>query len=368
MTERRELPHNPRDVRKALQLRISDLLPRLGVNDMPANGMVAPLNPRRADRHPGSFVIWTEGDAIGAWRDYALSDEHRGDVFDLIQYLGRLDRWIDAYWWALDFLGLGRGEVRSASQARLDAERAKADQLAGEKRAAANVERQARSALGLWLTGKPLAAGDLAWEYLTGARGLPLEQLSRAPGALRFHPALEHIDRDTGEVTAWPALLSAMSHWDGGQVRAVHRTYLAKDGKAKAPVAAAKKMMGAAAEAAVRVWKGAGDLSPEEARRQGVTAPLIITEGIEDALTAAIAQPTYRIWAAGSLSLMGRLGWPACASAVVLVADNDWDKPQAIEAFAKVEARWREMAHGRPLKVVRAEAGKDLNDWARGVG
>jgi hypothetical protein len=53
---------------------------------------------------------------------------------------------------------------------------------------------------------------------------------------------------------------------------------------------------------------------------------------------------------------------------VVLVADNDWETPQAVAAFEKVEAHWRGMARGRPLKVVRAGVGKDLNDWARGAG
>ncbi|WP_332772954.1 DUF7146 domain-containing protein [Phenylobacterium sp.] len=370
MSERRELPHAPDVVKRELQRRILSLLPALGIMEQPANGMVMPRNPNRDDKRPGSFVIWTVSNAggVGAWKDYACGESEKGDVFDLIAYLQRLDRWIDAYWWALDFLGMGRGEVRSADQARLDAERHARERRAADARANANAAEAARKAKAFWLGRKPEIRGTLAWKYLTQARGLPLDQLKKPPGALRFDPALDHIDRDTGEVTTWPALVSAMSHWQTDDICAVHRTYLAADGLAKAPVASAKKMLGQAAGGAIRLAKGAGGLTPKAADEQGRRGPLVITEGIEDGLTAVLAQPDYRVWAAGSLSLLGRLGWPPCASAVVLVADNDWDKPQALAAFDKVLAHWKGMAAGRPLKVVRAEAGKDLNDWARGVG
>lgn len=367
MSERRELPHDPRRVRRELQVKILPLLSALGIRETPANGLVTPLNPRRGDRHPGSFVIWTEGDGVGAWCDYALGDTAKGDVYGLIQYLQGLSAWIDAYWWALDFLGLGRGQVRTAAQATLDAERAEADRLAGIAKAKSEADGRAKKALGLWLKCQKDIRDTPAWTYLTQARGLPLERLAKPLGAIRFHPGLQHIDQATGEVTEWPAMVSAMSHWRDGQVRAAHRTYLAADGLGKAPVTVAKKMTGVAAGCAIRVSKGAGGLTPEEAGRQGVSAPLVITEGIEDAATAAIAQPDMRVWAAGSLAGMRGLEWPACASAVVLVADNDWDTPEAITAFERVEAHWRGMAAGRVLKVVRAQTGKDLNDWARGV-
>jgi hypothetical protein len=310
-------------------------------------------------------VIWTEGEAPGAWCDYAIGA--KGDVWGLIEYLAGLDRWIDAYWWALDRLGLGRGVVRSASQDRLDRERLAADRAAALARASADADGKARKAFGFWLSAIEDIRGTPVWTYLSQARGLPMDQLTHVPGALRYRPALEHFDRESGEITEWPAMVSAMSHWQTGKVRAVHRTWLAPDGQGKAPVPGAKKMMGVAEGCAIRVWKGHGNLSPEQAALKGQRAPLIITEGIEDALTAAIARPDSRVWAAGSLSLLGALGWPDCASAVVLVADNDWDKPQALAAFGRVEKHWRDMAAGRPLKVVRADKGKDLNDWARGV-
>lgn len=365
--DRRPLPYEPREIRARLQQRIDSLLPALGITTLPKAGICTPLNPRRGDRHPGSFVIWTVAKAgeggVGAWKDYAIGKG--GDVYQLIEYLLGLHDWIDAYWWALDFLGLQRGTVRTASQEKLDRERVEAERRAAEAKARQADDAKAKEAFQRWLACKP-GEGSPAQTYLTDARGLPMARLGRWPGALRFDPACEHFDKDTGELTEWAAMVSAMSCSVTGKVRAIHRTYLAPGGAGKAPVAKAKKMWGVASGCAIRVWKGAGDLSPEKAAAKGQSGPLIVTEGIEDALTAALARPADRVWAAGSLSLMGTLTWPACASAVVLVADNDWHEPQAVAAFERVEAHWRAQARGRPLKVVRAQTGKDLNDWARG--
>lgn len=359
----RPLPYSWPEVKAELQLRIRGVLDALGLTEAERNGLVTPLNPRRADRHPGSFVIWTHGDGIGAWKDYAIG--RQGDVFDLIQYIGGLQAKIDAYWWALDFLGWGRGEVRSAAQAEQDRRRAEDERQARAAKAKQDADAKAGRALDAFIKARKDIRDTPVWTYLTETRGLPLDQLGRLPGALRYERALDHYDEDTGEITTWPAMVSGMSHWETGQVRAVHRTWVRPDGRGKADVAKAKKMWGDTRGCAIRLWKGAGELTPEAAARAGVRGPLVITEGIEDGITAAIAQPAYRVWAAGSLSLMGALGWPPCASAVVLVADNDWHEPQAMAAFEKVEAHWRSMAAGRPVKVVRAEAGKDLNDWAR---
>lgn len=360
------LPHDEARVKEALQARIGGVCSALGFNEPVRNGVIMPLNPRRKDRRPGSFVIW-HGRSAGAWKDYATGE--KGDVFDLIRYVERLDRWIDAYWWALNFLGWGRHQVRTASQVQQDREDAERDRKAAQARQDAEAKAKAGKARWFWTREcQPIQWGQPSpvRAYLEGARGLPLHRLAAPPNAIRLNAALDHFDRETGEVTTWPCMVTAMSGPDG-QVNAAHRTWLAPDGSGKAPVDKAKKMTGVARGCAMRLSKGASGLSPEEAVRRGVTGPLIITEGIEDALTAAIAQPDARCWAAGSLSLLGELAWHPCASSVVLVADNDWHTPEAISAFEAVEAKWRAMSKGRPLKVVRAEVGKDLNDWARGV-
>lgn len=365
MGDRQPLPHDQDRVKEALQARIEGVVSALGFSEPTRNGVITPLNPRRKDRRPGSFVIWI-GRTPGAWKDYATDE--KGDVFDLIRYVERLDRWIDAYWWSLNFLGWGRHEVRTADQVRLDREAAERERKAAAAREGAEREAKAGKARWFWANEcEPRwGPGTAPWTYLVDARGLPLERLPHLPNAIRWRPALEHFDKETGEVTTWPAMTTAMSGPDGA-VTACHITWLAPDGRGKAPVSPAKKMRGVAQGAAMRLWKGASKLSPEAAAAKGVTGPLIITEGIEDAITAAVARPECRVWAAGSLAGLDGLAWPACASSVVLVADNDWDTPEAISAFERAEAKWQAMAKGRPLKVVRAEVGKDLNDWARGV-
>lgn len=367
MTARRELPHDKDEVKRRLQQQVRAVVAACGFGqERESNGMLTPFNPRRPDKTRGSFVIWLEGSKGLYFRDHSSGEQ--GDIYELIRWTQVLPEWIDAYWWALNFLGLGRHEVRSASQVQQDRENAAAAQKAAEARRDAEEEAKAGGARSFWLrecVEIDWTAPGVVRTYLEEARGLPIGRLAAPPGAIRFHPALDHWDRDTGEVTTWPAMVTAMSG-PAGAVRAIHRTWLRPDGSGKADVGKAKKMGGVARGCAMRLAKGSTRLSPEAAAKKGLTSALIITEGIEDALTAAIAAPDARVWAAGSLSLLGLLEWPACASAVVLVADNDWNTPEAVAAFERVEAEWRGMAKGRLLKVVRAEVGKDLNDWARG--
>lgn len=359
--DRRALPFPPSEIRERLQKRMRGLLDALGIRDAIAGGLCVPLNPRRTDRKPGSFVIWCAGDAAGAWCDYAI--DRKGSVYDLIMYLEGLQDWIDAYWWALRFLELERGTIRTADQRRLDDERRAADRKAEEARAAKLTEEKSAVLFKTWLGLTPIP-GTLARTYLREARGIDLARLDRLPGALRFAPALEHIDQETGEVTSWPAMVAAMTR--GRNVVALHRTYLAPDGLGKAPVAQAKKMIGPARGSAIRLALGPTRMTPDKAAMAGRRGPLAIGEGIETCLTVAVAKPNYRVWAAGSLAAMGGFDWPDCASAVVLLRDNDW-KPQAQAAFARVEAHWRGQAKGRPVVVAASASGSDFNDVVRGA-
>lgn len=381
MTDRPPLPHDERKVRAELQQRIVPLLLALGYREAQRGpALITPLNPWREDRKPGSYVIWLDAGREGAWKDFATLDQ--GDVYDLIRRTKGLAGWIDAYWWALDFLGLGRGEVRSASQVQKDRERAEADAKAAAARQKADEAAKGRAAKAQWLGADPNVIGTPAWRYLTERlktekRPDPMSLLAHVPHALRGFAKLEHFDKLTGEVTDWPAMawcftMPRIGETPGG-ITGVHLTWLAPDGSGKAPVEKPKKMRGVVRGAAIRVWKGATKLSPEEAIAKDRPGPLVITEGLEDALSAVLAMPSNRVWCAGSLSLMHELvkagGWPLCASGVILVRDNDWDKPQAVEAFDACEADWRRAAAGRPVKVVSAPdgRGKDLNDWLRGA-
>jgi hypothetical protein len=347
----RELPYAWDDVKTRLQRDIQRLLERLSLDVRPdPQGRVWPLNPRRADRRPGSFNIATrplKGMDIGGWKDFAT--DQKGDVFDLIAFVEGLQGKMDVYWWALDFLGLGKGEVRTKGQAELDRERLRLERIAAEKKAIEDAEAKSQRLYGHWLGLQPLV-GSLAEVYLREGRGIDLSRLKRLPGAIRFAPAADHID-DDGVVTTWPCMVTAATR--GSKLTGLHRTWLQLDGLAKAPVTPAKKMSGSLRGAAMRLSSGPSGLSPTEAAKRGRADPLLIGEGIETTLTGAVARPDYRAWAAGSLSLMGLLEWPECASAAILLQDADW-KPEAVKAFEKVKEHWEAQAKGRPLKVVRA--------------
>jgi hypothetical protein len=61
--------------------------------------------------------------------------------------------------------------------------------------------------------------------------------------ALRFHPRCFYRDAETGRVGCWPALLAIVTD-PSGATTGVHRTYLARDGHAKAPVATPRRSLG----------------------------------------------------------------------------------------------------------------------------
>lgn len=359
----RPLPLDWRELRPRLQRDFTRLLEALGIKAEAKCGLVTPLNPRRNDRTPGSFVIWAApAGRVGAWVDFAI--DRRGDVIDLIQYLLGLKGRMDAYWWALDFLGVdrqGQGQIRSAEAQALDRQRLEDERLAAEAKARQAAADRSAQLFAHWLTLAPIK-GTVAETYLREARRIPMDRLAHWPGALRFEARREHHDGDTGEITEWPCMVSVMTL--GAKPAGLHCTWLAPDGSGKAPVSKAKKMIGSVRGAAIRLSPGPSGLSPSKAALKGRLDPLAVGEGIETSLTVAAARPDYRVWAAGSLSLMGLIDWPACASAAVLLRDNDW-KPEAMAAFGRVEARWHEMSAGRPVVVAASAHGSDFNDWAK---
>lgn len=360
------LPYDWSRVREDLQRQIWRLLDRLNLKHearTKASDSIWPRNPMRSDNRPGSFVIWTEGGFAGAWKDYAMTGAgSKGDVFDLIAGVERLRSKIDTYWWALDFLGLDRRGNATAPRTKSDLEaerdRRERDRVAAEAKRQEDEEGKSEQLFRWWLGLKPIA-GTLAETYLVEARKIDLPRI-RTPGALRFAPALDHIDKRTGEVTNWPAMVSAMTR--GKRVVALHRTWLARDGSGKAPVFKPKMMIGPSRGAQIRLTYGAAGMNPAKAATRGLTGPLVVGEGIETSLSVGVARPDYRAWAAGSLGHLGLIEWPPCASAVALLRDNDWGA-EAQKAFDAAFDAWRVQARGRPLMAVASAVGSDFNDW-----
>jgi phage/plasmid primase-like uncharacterized protein len=190
-------------------------------------------------------------------------------------------------------------------------------------------------ALAIWESAKP-AQGTPVEAYLT-SRGIQLT----TPDALRFHPGLKH---PSGGI--WPAMVALVTNGDDGQPIGIHRTFLASDGNAKAPVEPQKMMLGPCRGGVVRLAKP-GDV-------------LMVGEGIETCL-AAMQATGHPVWAALSTSGLRALDLPRDVHDVIVLADGD----EAGEAAAR-EAALRWMRAGRRVRIARPPRGADFNDLLLG--
>jgi putative DNA primase/helicase len=263
------------------------------------------------------------------WRGACPACGYAG-TFSLTEREGRTLWWCascqdgDAIARALGF-ERGRGEP---------AKPAKPAKPAGQPGEAGN----AAAARALWQRGAGIA-DSMASRYLA-ARGLAG---FRSP-ALRFLP--EHRHSPSG--TTWPVLLAAVTDPISGALVALHRTYLAPGGGAKAPVEPAKMTLGPIAGGVIRLAE------PEPGK------PLVIGEGIESAASAGVilAAPAWAAISAGNLS---RIELPPSVVEVVVAADND---PVGRREAERAALRWQ--AEGRRARVAMPDAADtDFNDVLR---
>lgn len=326
-------------------------------------GQYFTLNPGRADRSVGSFVITLDGPKAGRWNDYATGQH--GDLLDLIALALGCDL-KDALREARAFLGLNHLSAEDEARRRKAAEDAKRRQADARTRDAEAREKRREMALALWLSARAEIAGTPVEAYLKGARGIDLARLPRAPHALRFHPACyyKHIDPATGEITEgrFPAMLAIAVRPDG-KAAACHRTYLGlREGRwQKAALPAPKKVLGDYAGAAIRLWSGLGPRGGKQ--RLSALPPgshVYVAEGIEDALSCATILPEAVVLAAISLSNLGSLWLPETVAEVTLIADRD-EGEQAQAALSRaIETHARA---GRRVRLWQnTGGGKDLND------
>ena len=192
------------------------------------------------------------------------------------------------------------------------------------------------AALTIWRSAKP-AADTLVESYLA-SRGL---HGSRPATTLRFHPGLKH---PSGGI--WPVMVALVTRGPDDAPLAIHRTFLARDGKGKAPVDPSKMMLGPCRGGAVRL------AAPDTV--------LMVGEGIETCLAAMLAtgHPT---WAALSTSGLRALNLPGEVQHVVVLADGDAPGDAAARDCA---GRWKR--EGRRVRIARPPDGADFNDMLVG--
>lgn len=351
------------DVRTIVAL-LTDQLDRLCAELIPAGRAIGPHwedAPRNRGGRGDSFKVCLRGGLRGQWKHYGAGDVG-GDALDLVAYVHgwgppfNREAKRRAIGWARGFLGLEAMDPAAVAQRREAAARA------AQRREAEALEQRARDAKvarGLFLSASADLAGSPVDAYLRG-RGIALERLARPTGAIRAHAGLGYTLDPPERRRVFPAMVSAISA-PGHGIVAAHLTFLAqREGRwTKAPVSPAKVVRGAYAWAggAVAIARGASGKS--WAAMPAGENPLI-AEGIEDALTLAIACPERRVLAAVSLANLGNVALPEHCRTVTLVPDNDGDNAAAAEGLARAIASHQ--AAGRQVLLATPDpAFKDVN-------
>ncbi len=328
------------------------------------------FNPHRNEARATKFCIDIGGAKPGRFKDFASDDG--GDVIDLVAYCldgpsqfktdasrGRAIAWLG------NFLGLSEaGSLTDQERKAREARYAKQREEQSEQERIERLDR-ARRAKSWWLRkGVANCRNTPVWSYLTRERQVPVEALDPWPGAIRWLPPY----RNGNGVEKPGAMFCAMVR--DSDIVAVHMTALTPDGKKAETGDAVKKMWGDKKGSAIRLSKGLTSKTPEQMAREGLTAPLTVLEGIEDALIYKFIYPEHLVWAAGDVGNLSAVaevgGWPACASEVVLGLDQDSPGSSAEAGSRKAVRAWLDVSEGRSVRELTAAQFKDFSDaWCQ---
>lgn len=372
------------DLKRILDDRIGDVLALCGLDLPRRNGWTLIDDPRGDGRE--CFGLCLRGDGL-AWKKF--NGTEKGRALELIAYC---HGWYDlptrgaehAAHLAMQRLGLGNV---SETQLEQDRARAAAKRARHDADAAAHRDRKAGAAFAIFAGAGNIILPDretVAETYWRVRRGVDFRQApfigprggSLVPGSLRLVDRHRYLIRDAreqvrGEFFA-PCQVACCTDADG-QIRALHQTWLRADGTDKADIPAAsdgrvqkaRRVLGEYAGCVIPLWRGDGHLSVRQANENGLLQTLVLVEGVEDGVSAIMADPAHRVWAMISLSNMANVArrLPACIEAVIVHRQNDWLKPQAVATF---EAGMSELRRtGRMVAEVEAVYGKDLSDTLR---
>lgn len=323
--------------------------------------------------------VWVTG-AVGSWKCFRSGD--KGDVLNLVAYVHGTD-FAGAMTLAKDFLGLRSmsAEERRSNQTRARRAAVKADDAARKKETRLRQDCEKR-----FLAAAPFGRGSPAEvharDYWRG-RGLDIEAVETLDrSSFRFSPQTEYWsliewreDPNTGRFfkarpgPSFPAILSAM-RGPMGQFIDHHVTFLDPrcpekatlplddKGKPRSP----RLMRCPNAGAVIRISHGPEGEPPEHSSRP---FPLILAEGVETALSLALAVPEARVWACGSINgiRFAPVNYPF-VSALLVAGQNDWDKPTAQKQVASALEELE--TSGKPLELMLSHVGSDFNDLMKG--
>ncbi|TIP11309.1 toprim domain-containing protein [Mesorhizobium sp.] len=232
---------------------------------------------RLADSSKGSAGRWTD----------AATGEH-GDLLDVVREALGLTAFADVATEARAFLVLPHEAACLASPVR---PRVQAPTGSSE------------AALRLVGMSQPII-GTVVETYLR-ERGITT---LHGTGSLRFHPRCYYRAGEHGPTETWPAMIAAATDLDG-RLTGAHRTWLAPDGKGKAPVDTPRRAMGDLLGNAVRF---------------GVPGNVMAAgEGIETTLSLRCALPDMAMAAALSAAHLAAILFPQTLNRLYIIRDND---------------------------------------------
>jgi putative DNA primase/helicase len=196
-----------------------------------------------------------------------------------------------------------------------------------------------RDPLKAWRRASPLIAGTAVERYLA-SRGLLLPDDT---SSLRFTSDLWHWPSQS----RWPAMLAKVARADGSEIT-VHQTFLAANGRGKAPIDKPRLFPAGASPEGGGVWFGKADPDRE----------FVVAEGVESLLAAMAIYGAAAGCAALSAGGVRALNLPPEARRARIVADHDHS---GLAAAREAYRRWR--AEGREVRVSTPDAdGGDAND------
>jgi hypothetical protein len=350
--------HDIDEIKRRLARRIDDLVKRFFPAAQNDGGRYWRLG--SIDGEAGqSLWIWRHGPKQGEWHDAAAG--RGGDALALVVAAMGGD-FKTALLWAADWTGAQALDTETAEQRAARERRWKQEEERRARQEAEDLARKRLAAKALFLSGAPLTPEDGGWRYLAG-RAIDLSRLSHPVDCLRFHGEVK-----TAEGDFRPALLAAVV--DAGGLLTVHRHFLhalaggewVKASDRRVPegqrMALAKQAYGPFGGGIIPVWRGAGHVTW---RAKTGPADMLATEGLEDALSWALARPDMRCGAAVSLGNLGRMWLPPFIEGV-LWHRHRGDPPEAVKAYESQAKKIAERGLGL-AEIWAPDGAKDVNEW-----
>lgn len=330
-----------------------------------------PLNPLRNDTRPGSFVIYVKGPKKGFWCENSPNGlPGQGGAYDFVAYIlggGNIAAGRKlAYPYLRDRYGVEKADEATRAKWR---ERRKVRLEKQAKEADTQGRNRRRAAKRIFFYETAERVRDTPTHRYLEARGIDFATLGRFPGSIRHAGELAHPE----DGVYGPAMVAAATQWapDGGsRFLSCHRTFLGQDaagvwrkrGDVEPDIRRSKFALGDYKGAAVNVWRGASGKRLADAPKGD---RVVITEGLEDALSIAFAyagrDDAPRVLCAIAISNIANVVLPPAITDVRIAVDNDGDNPEAAAAIERAVEAFG--GQGRDVSLARARAGaKDFND------